>query len=133
MSLIERQLEFLALREERDALKDQLHKVERKYHELEQRLAEEMKLIGQTSTQLNGKRLTVRITPRFSKRQDLLMADFCRALENTAWEWMVQPGVNSGVLQGAMREEIEVSGLLPEPLDKLVEQYDQIVVSVTKL
>ncbi len=132
LDLIALQQKFLALREERDAAKAHASALEAQYREMEATLAEHMKMLGQTSTSLNGKKLTVRVTPRFGRAKEISAEEFCERLTGTRWSFLVKPSVHPQSLQGAMREEIDLNGKLPDEIAPLISTYEQITVAVTK-
>jgi hypothetical protein len=131
--IIEMQRAYVRLHTERQNLKDKLEEIEGKLEQTEQILADAMVSIGQNSTQIDGKRLTVRVTPRIGKRAEVPMEELCDALDGTEWGWLVKPGVNAQTLQATMKEVVEERGELPDCLKQLLRQWDQIVVAVTKL
>jgi len=131
-SLIDLQRRYVALHQQIKDLEQQAKDAQAEKDELEETLAEQMGMIGQKSTQVDGMRLTVRVTPRIGKRGDVPMEDLCRALENTEFAFLVKPAVNAMTLQASMKEIVEERGGLPEELVPLLRQWDQNVVAVTK-
>jgi len=131
MGLIEMQQQYLSLRRDLAEQEDSLKKARKKASELEQLLAEQMKALGQTSTVLEGKRLTVRSTPRIGKKGDVPMEILCTTLAGTPWSFLVKDSVHPQSLQATMKEVVEENGQLPPELEPLLRCWEQVSVAVT--
>lgn len=132
IDLISMQQHYLRLHRQRGEMAERLKALDQDLEELEQRLAEQMAAIGQKSTQIEGMRLTVRVTPRIGKRGEISMEEFCDAVRGTEYGWMVKPSIHAQTLQATMKEVVEERGALPPELQPYLRQWDQIVVAVTK-
>lgn len=131
-NLIDLQRRYVALHKQIQELEFQVKDAQAAKSELEQNLAEQMTLIGQNNTQVDGMRLTVRVTPRIGKRGEVPMETLCAALANSEFAWLVKPAVNAQTLQASMKEVFEERGELPAEIAPLLRQWDQTLVAVTK-
>ncbi len=129
--LIELQRKYVALHKRAKDLTAELKSLGDQIGELEPILAEQMAAIGQSSTKIDGMRLTMRVTPRVGKLKEVPTEDFCKTLEGTPWAWLVKPNVNANTLQATMKEVIEETGDLPPQLAPMLRRWDQVNLVVT--
>lgn len=131
--LIPLQQKYIKLRQRQDDLVVVAKDLSEQIEIIQGLLAEQMAAIGQTHTVINGRRLTVRTTPRIGKRGDVTMETLVGVLENHAdLTYLVKPGVHAGQFQAAMKEVLSDTGELPADIELLVKRWDQTVVAVAK-
>ena len=130
--LIALQREYIRLRAQAAEQEAAAKETKADCYRLETILAERMAAIGQSHTIVNGMRLTVRTTPRITKRSDVPMDQLCEGLKMTDLAPLVKLGVHAGSLQAACKELIEECGDLPAEIAGMLKRWDQTVVAVTK-
>ena len=130
--LIDLQRYYIQLRAQIDERDAELKEQRKRCTEVEGQLAEQMAAIGQPHTMIDGHRLTVRTTPRISKRSNVTAEQLIGVIKNTDFAWMVKPGVHAQTLQATMKEVLEEQGKLPDELEPLLRRWDQTTVAVTK-
>lgn len=130
--LITLQKRYVELYDQLADLAEQSKKLQDEKDKLEPILAEQMTAIGQNSTHIDGRRLTVRTTPRIGKKGEVSTEALCEALKGTEWAFLVKEAVNAQTLQATMKEVVEEKGSLPPELEPLLRKWDQTVVAVTK-
>jgi hypothetical protein len=131
--LIELQRRYIAIRDAKDKLDAEAKECQKSIDELQGILAERMAAIGQPHTVVDGRRLTVRTTPRIGKRGDVTMEQLCDVLGGIPeLDFLVKPAVHAGSLQSTLKEIVEEEGELPEAVEPLVRCWEQTVVAVTK-
>ena len=131
--LITQQRHFIQLRKQIDERDAELKALRNRSDELQAILAEQMALIGQPHTVVDGHRLTVRTTPRIGKRGDVTMEKLCDVLGGLPeLDFLVKPAVHAMKLQATLKEIVEEEGKLPEAVEPLVRQWEQVTVAVTK-
>ena len=133
MSLIDLQMKYVKLHDEIQEAEKKLKDLKAEKLRVESFLVEMMRSIGQNSTQIDGRRLTIREGTSVRKRAGVPMEALADAMRRAGITELVKDSVHPQSLSAWGRDVLESGGEFPNELAELLDVYKYTNVAVTAL